>query len=289
MAYYSFHLDSITCHHPRSKVMDADIVTFMVSVGNQPHGALVGHPIGIAAGYTVPSSAIPIDKGGRFEPDVEGSVWLLGPIYVEDEDIVTVTCSGMNVSDVSDNDVAVDKMELKILDAYYTALAGAWVGGVASTVEAVQAFLQNWGDFLEGVASAGGFFSGLTEWALGYEPPTPCNGLVFQGSPFWTGHDLKKLPFASDPNSEFLKASYTFSSDDSATHDKACGDIAHTDVTFSVWSWPYLSFYYFQRVFWPYLDFGLGPDPKGGIRQLVPPGQQSSLRELICEPVSAPA
>jgi hypothetical protein len=52
--------------------------------------------------------------------------------------------------------------------------------------------------------------------------------------------------------------------------------------------WPYLSFYYFQRIFWPYLDLGSGPGPdlKGGIRQLVPPGQQSSLRELICEPVS---
>jgi hypothetical protein len=296
MSYLSFHLDSLECHHPRGSGLDSDVVTFMVSVNGQSHGAISGSmgTYGVGAGDTVePDQFIPIDRGSRYYGNVtEG--WLIGPIYVQDDDLVTLMCSGFNTAGAPDyTGAAVDKIELKILDAYYEALAGVFteaalgaiaeITGLEEKLEKLKELAGKVGDALDVLGIFGGFFDGLTEWALGYKPPVDCTGLAFQGNESFTGKQLRELPFANEPSDDYsTAATLSFTYSDSANHNAGCGPPSRYDVTYAVWNYSLLSFWDFKEYFWPYLGFG-GPDtPGAGLRQLIPAGQGSSLRQLIC-------
>ena len=81
---------------------------------------------------------------------------------------------------------------------------------------------------------------------LGFAPQGPCNGLVFSDTVEFTGAGLATLPFLPDSSFHSLPqataASFTRPYDDSATHDSSvCGEIAHTEITFSVLQVPSVS------------------------------------------------
>ncbi len=259
MGYFAFRLDELNVRYQRGKVMDVDIVALTVAVNGQPHGKIAGR-FNASSGARIPAKLVEPDVRGRFGLALGG--WIVGPIYIEPEDLVEVIYSGFNISDTPQgSDEKIAALELKMLDAYYGALTGVAAGEALASV----------------IASVVGGFSGLTETVLGYKPRATCNGLVFSDTRSFTGSGLSKLPFVQrSAYVESDEVSFTYPYDDAATHDAACGHIAETDVTFSVLRFPYLSLWYFKSFFWPYKDF------RKGLRQLEPPGQPTSIREMIC-------
>ena len=258
MAYFAFRLDELYVKQQRSQVTDVDIVSFIVAVNNEPHGKLAGRFVA-SAGARVPSNLVIPDVQGKYGVSLGG--WIIGPVYVEPGDLVSVAYSGLNVSDTPPgSDEKLAPLELKLLDMYYGAMAGVPGPEIASAIGA-----------------AVGGFSGFTERFLGYKPRATCNGLVFSDVVPFTGSGLAKLPFAQKSKYvEFAEFALTHSYTDEATHNADCGPIAETDVTFSVLHFPYLSMWYFKSLFWPYEDF------RKGLRQLAPAGQPTSIRAMIC-------
>ena len=122
MGYYAFQLEELDCRHPRSQVTDVDIVSFGVAVNSQPHGMVAGK-LTLGAGSRVPMEIVNADVPSRWGLTAGG--WIVGPIYAAPDDLVQIIYSGLNVSDTPQgSDEKIAPLELKILDAYYGAMAG---------------------------------------------------------------------------------------------------------------------------------------------------------------------
>lgn len=105
---------------------------------------------------------------------------------------------------------------------------------------------------------------------IGFQEQGPCNGPVFSDAVPFTGSGLDGL---GSPTT--FTRSYT----DAATHDTGrCGDIAETDVVFSVWRVPFVSVK--QSVmdrFPPRYPGQYGP----GRRQYGKPGTTVSIKSVL--------
>lgn len=267
MSFYAFRLDTITCKNPRGKIPDSDIVTFSVFRNQVECGRGAGFFPDMAApgaGFTgnVPAQAVTPDIRSGMSKD-----WIIGPLEIAPGDLIQVVYSGSNTSDseaLDGQDQA--KIELKLLDAITSAVVGAVGGPVGSAVTTVLGLI---GD------PVGRF--------LGFTPQGPCNGLVFSDTIEFSGAGLDRLPFepptvshssSSPPGAS--EVSFTHSYTDEATHDSAtCGEIAHTEVSFSVLHMPSLSVAYWAKELFP------GVILRHGLKQLTAAESTVSLRSLL--------
>jgi len=255
MPYYGFRLDQINSIYQRGKIMDSDIVTFAVTVNNEEHGAIVGR-FNMSSGAQVPADVVTPDIPGKFGANLGG--WVVGPIFVQDGDLVNLKYSGVNVSDsppASDDEVA--KYELPLLGAMYGAAAGELFGGIASAA-----------------AGLAGGFTGIVEKLLGYPNPS-CNGVVFVDVLTYSAEALSRVAYG-DSMGLFSACAFTKSYDDSATHDTSqCGHIAQTEITYSILNFGDLSMKGLRPYMWPRNSLAKG------LRQFAP-GQNTSMRSLVC-------
>ncbi len=227
MPFYAFRFDAIKCNNPRGKLpCDNDVVTFSVFVNqiDRGHGA---NFFVMCGGETVnPGRLIaPNNRAGAM-----GTDWIVGPLELVPDDLVSIVYSGTNTSDsqLTLETQQQDQIEIKILDTIYTAAAGAIIGGPIGS--AISAVLGAIGDPVGKL--------------LNVSPQGPCNGLVFSDAVQFTGAGLASQSF--QPSGSLLvtlpqatEAAFTRSYTDETTHDTSvCGKIAHTDITFSVLQLP---------------------------------------------------
>ena len=124
-----------------------------------------------------------------------------------------------------------------------------------------------------------GEFIGLTGG-----PDPNCNGLVFSDTLQFVGSGLFNLPFqqpttynsavTSLPDATIFSSTRSYT--DAATHDSdKYGQMAETDVTFSVLKISQISMKYYLKALFPgkYLNLGLS--------QLTPPGTNVSVLSLL--------
>jgi hypothetical protein len=226
MPFYAFRLDTIHVLNPRGKIPDDDVVTFNVFVNQIDRGHGTGFFTDLGAGSVIGAAAV--TPNNRLNMGVD---WIVGPLELAPTDGVSIVYSGMNTSDndnISLDTQQQDQIELGILNAILT---GA-VGAIPIAGPAIAGVLGAIGD------PVGKF--------LGYSPQGPCNGLVFSDSVQLTGGGLATLPYQPDTSFQPLPpataASFTRAYDDSATHnDAVCGEVAHTQITFSVLQLPWVS------------------------------------------------
>jgi len=269
MTFYAFRLDTINVKNPRGKIPDNDVVTFNVFVNQIDRGHGTGFLTDLGAGSVIPAAAAP--PNNRLNIGVD---WIVGPLELAPTDGVSIVYSGMNTSDNNNINLDTqqqDQIEIKILDTIASAAAGAIGGPVSSVITGV----------LGAIGDPVGKF-------LGYSPQGPCNGLVFSDSVQFTGGGLATLPYRQDTWStawpSATAASFTRAYDDSATHNGAvCGEVAHTEITFSVLQLPWVSVrIMLQRLFPRVFPVG-APDLGGvgvGVRHATG-STASSLRALI--------
>jgi hypothetical protein len=244
MPFFAFRLDRLHILNQRGKSLDKDVVTFTVIVNQIERARAAATIPGLATGTVLPISGgvVAGPVGGSIAADVD---WVAGPFELASDDNVSVIYSGTNVSDdpIDLNDSQQQEIEVKILDTIASAGAGA-VGGLTGAV-------------LSGVLGAIGDPIGKF---LGFKPEGPCNGLVFSDKIDFEGGALPRLPF--QPNGGLLSGSgvipipvsgpplqldilmsqFTRPYTDEATHNTSvCGDVAHTEVTFSVLEVPWVS------------------------------------------------
>ncbi|MDB5546543.1 MAG: hypothetical protein JWO64_3692 [Hyphomicrobiales bacterium] len=221
MGAFAFRLDSLHHTNIRSRNTDVDLVTFAVLVNQVDRGHGAG-TFPAWAGMTTPTN--PAGPPYGVAPDSRSGMaldWTIGPFELEHDDVVHVLYAGVNTSDASLSDQDAERLELDIVNRGVEAAASA-PGGLIGEL------------FSQGL----GFISDPVGWLIGWQRQGPCNGLVFADAVEFTGGGLENLSFSktsfSLPNTmetQITKFNYT----DEATHNHAnCGDIAQTDVSFSI-------------------------------------------------------
>ncbi len=232
MTYLAFTLNEINVIHRRGKINDDDVVTFSVLVNQieRGRGATLFPDIPGGGGASIlvrelaPSTGAGIDRN-----------WVIGPLDIRPGDLVTIIYSGTNTSDSQLDLSGQAQIELKILDALTTAVVGAaGLGAIGSAI-----------------SGALGFIGDPIGKLIGFEAQGPCNGTVFSDALQFTGDGLSGLAFAPlSEHASVLKSTlpgateffFTKSYSDEAHHDSnACGDVARTNVTFSVLRLPFIS------------------------------------------------
>jgi hypothetical protein len=280
MGFYLFKLETIKVIHKRGKVPDDDIVTFAVMI----NGGDRGHGSGFFPAMVDGTEAHTWDitpEGFQAYPakhtfnmsSQKLSEWQIGPLETSSSDTVDVVYTATNMSDYGLSSLDTkkqDDMEIKILDT----VAKKFVGLVAGA---------GLGEEL------GGLFSDAFNKAfedpvgelIGYRQLGPCNGPVFSGVTPFRGSQLDGMrvgtlsyvyypgtPYPETHTSPFPGARYTITGlNDEATHDtNICGELAVTDVTFSVSRLPFVSLYDWFGIKFP------GVNVANGLWQAVPPG-----------------
>jgi hypothetical protein len=262
MPFFAFKLSKLHITTPRGKIPDNDIVTFNVFVNQVDRGHGSGLFPALAAGSTVPLAAVKANhRSGSMSQD-----WIVGPLEIAPGDIIHLVYSGTNTSDSQIDLSGIAEIEIKILNKIVGAAVGA-VGGLVGSA----------------IGGALGAIGDPVGTLLGFQPQGPCNGLVFSNTVEFSGAGLSSLPFSPPtPEGGFLaslpqatEASFTRSSTDELTHDSSiCGDIARTEVTFSVLQVPSVSVrFYANRIFRANL--------RNGLRPLAAPGAAVSIRSLL--------
>jgi hypothetical protein len=228
LSFYDFSLDNIHVKHRRGNIPDNDVVTFTITVNqlDRGHGTAV-FPSMSASVDGVPASAVPPNNRVNM-----GASWGIGPLEIAPGDIVHVIYTGTNISDEQLTSLSTkqqDEIELRILSAISTSAVAAITGGLGLVSEAIAGAIGAIGD------PVGKF--------LGFKAQGPCNGPVFSDAVAFSGSALDNLPMVQPTTPKGVPAiSFTRTHTDEATHDKdKCGDIAETDITFSVFRLPFIS------------------------------------------------
>jgi hypothetical protein len=223
--FYAFRFDQIEVHNPRGKIGDNDIVTFSIFVNQVERGRGAGMFPALGPGSTGFgfSGDAPTTRAG-----ISGH-WVIGPIEIAPGDGISVVYSGTNTSDEELDLSQQAEIELKVLDAIVSGVVGAaGLGAIGSAVA----------DVLGAIGDPVGKF-------LGFHKEGPCNGLVFSDTVQFTGSGLGDLAYGPpvfNNMSHATEVSFTREYTDEATHNSdVCGEIAHTNVKFSVLQLPYVS------------------------------------------------
>src|SRR5262245_12807096 len=267
--FYMFRLERIAVKTPRGRIPDNDIVTFIVLVNQIDRGHGTGFFPALAAGSSVPASAV--RPNNRKNMDVAG--WNIGPFELAPGDIVHVIYTGTNISDDQQTTISTqkrDELEIKLLSQILTDSVGS-IGGIPGAV----------------IGAIVGAIADPVKTLLGFNAQGPCNGPVFSDSVAFSGAGLDVLPMAPLPRPPsgdldtplpppFPGISFTHNHTDEATHDKGkCGDIAKTDITFSVFRVPFISVRSLFSSRFPNVS------PTRGLRQLGAAGGSVSLKSLL--------
>ena len=262
MRFYAFKLGKIHVISPRGRIPDNDIVTFNVFINQIDQGHGSGFFPALGKESTVPVAAVKTrHRSGSMSTD-----WIVGPLEIAPGDLIHIVYSGTNISDSQIDLSGQAEIEIKILNKIVTAAVGAIGGAIGSVVGGVI-----------------GLIADPVGTILGFKPQGPCNGLVFSDTVEFSGAGLDSLVFrqpmaengffASLPNA--TEASFTRSYTDEAKHDSdKCGDIARTEITFSVLQVPFISVRF-------YIDRFFDTDLRQGVRRLAAPGSTVSLRSLL--------
>jgi hypothetical protein len=271
MTFYAFRLDTITVRNPRGKISDNDIVTFSVFVNQIERGRGAGFfPDLRGAGPGFPTGT----PAAAVTPDIRQGMtadWIIGPLDIAPGDEIHVVYSGTNTSD-SQVDLDAQKMaqvEIKILDSITSAAVGA-IGGPVGVA----------------VSLALGIIGDPIGKFLGFAPQGPCNGTVFSDAVDFVGLGLDSLSFQPPAGMHGLhsppyasEVSFTRSYTDEATHDTTvCGEIAHTDITFSAIQLSAISTRYWSTQLFPGTNVGQG------LKQLSSADNTVSMRSLLLRP-----
>jgi hypothetical protein len=243
MSFYEFRFEKFHALHKRGNIPDSDLVTFTIMINriDRGHGSAL---FNVVVTDSVQSTddrsadtpmylAYPAKNPLHIDQD-----WTTGPFETSPDDEVLVIYSGTNTSDSSLSSLShqeEDELELKILNKIMQKGVGLIVGaGFGDDIGS--AFSEGFKDILEDPVGD----------LIGYSRQGPCNGPVFSDARRFTGAELDNLnvePLASDsgpyrhPGVRFTNH-YT----DEATHDSdVCGNVAETDVTFSIFRLPYVS------------------------------------------------
>ncbi len=286
MSFYLFRLETIEVVHKRGKIPDDDIVTFSVMIDQRDRGHGSGFFPAMVDGTEARTWDITPD-GFQAYPAKHtfnmSSDWQIGPLETSSADSVDVVYTGTNMSDYGLSSLDTkkqDDMEVKILDT----VAKKFVGLVAGA------------GLGEGL---GGLFSDTFDKAfedpvgelIGYRQLGPCNGPVFSGVMPFRGSKLDSMavgpltyvyypgtPYPETRTTPFPGARFTITGlTDQATHDtNICGELAVTDVTFSVSRVPYISLDYWFKIKFQ------GVNVATGLRQAAPPGTATiSIKSLL--------
>lgn len=221
MSYYVFRLDSFLVRVPRNKPEDDDVVTFNVKVNQVDRG----HGSQIFFGMRSSPTPVPVAVLAPNNARNMNRFWEIGPIEIRPTDAVHIVYSATNIQDFRDLGLQTqqqDEIELKILNT----LVSSGVGTIGGPVGALAGFVI-------------GLFSDFVGSILGYEAPSRCNGIVFADEVLFTGGALQELSLSSLPPPMYGTplqpgVRFTRSYTDELSHNSACGDIALTDVIFSI-------------------------------------------------------
>jgi hypothetical protein len=239
MGFFSFQLTKLDPKNIRSRTTDIDLVTFGVLVNNRDQGhGYATFPMwpGLAVEYGSFNDGAALN-GLAFGGDHMNRDWVIGPLYVEDNDRVDVVYTATNLSDAnlpSMSQQEADKWAIKTMNIYYSLLVGEFISGIGLSALA---------DYIGARAAeaAAAFLADPVGTLLGYKPPGHCNGTVFSDKKSFTGATLAALP--STPGTERtwgreVKAWWSELTEhysDEATHNPdMCGATAQTDVTIKI-------------------------------------------------------
>jgi hypothetical protein len=194
--------------------------------------------------------------------------WAVGPLEIAPGDSVHVVYSGINTSDSGLASLTTqdqDKIQIRVLGTIATA---ALTGGLGLVGDVISSALSAIGDPIVKI--------------LGYEPQGPCNGLVFSDAVQFSGSGLDSLAMAPLRAGDYPGMTFTRPYTDEATHNtEICGEIALTDVTFSVLRVPFISVRHWvplrlERSVWQRPVF-----LNEGLRKLGQPGTTISIKSLL--------
>jgi len=272
MGFYLFKLDRVLVRRRRGNIPDSDIVTFHILVNNVDRG----HGSGLLPAVANNSTHLLDDRGtdsGDYAYPAKNLLnmtrsWVAGPFEIRPTDGVAVVYSGVNTSDSGLSSLPHqdrDRLQLDILNKVTRIAVGALLGAGLGEVIG-RAFSEAFNRY----------FSDPIGDLIGYAPQGPCNGPIFSDVVHFTGSGLDQSQFVPRPSSTFPAVSFTRSYTDEATHNRdICGDIAETDVTFSVFRVPFISLNYWMSSRFP------GRAPSAGLRQLGRPGTTISIKSLF--------
>lgn len=281
MGFYIFRLDKLVIKRQRGNISDDDVVSFTVFVNQLDRGHGSGTFLSLFTGTT--ASIEDRTEDGLLAYPAKNRLnmsanWRAGPFEIMPSDNVSVVYTGFNTSDEQLSSLGTqtqDELELKVLDyvakKFVELIAGVGFGseiGSALSDAFDKAFKDPVGAF------------------IGYKQQGPCNGPVFSGAVPLTGSELDQLnytPLPSNQNSSPPLPSYSASPSfihsytDAATHDtNICGQIAETDVVFSVLKVSFIS------VRWSITDrFPSGYRHGTGLRQYGKPATAISIKSLL--------
>jgi hypothetical protein len=227
MSFYIFRLESMLVKHRRGNIPDNDVVTFsiLINQADRGHGTGVVTDV-VAFDQPIPFNVVPPNNGLNIDRG-----WDAGPFEVDPGDVVHVVYTGTNISDVELESLSTkdqDEIEIKILDGIVAAGLTA-LGGVGDVAAAITGVLNEIEDPVGTL--------------IGFKPQGPCNGPVFSDAVEFTGSELDSLQMSPPPTPEGAQSiSFTHTYTDKATHDtNLCGDVAETDITFSVFRRSFIS------------------------------------------------
>jgi hypothetical protein len=255
MTFYAFRLELINVITPRSRGLDDDVVTFGVLVNQVDRGHGTGTFPSLAAGSSTPAAAVP--PGNR--KNMNGA-WECGPFEFAPGDLVHVFYSGYNIADAHNITLDTqkqDEIELKILDAILSGAVGAIGGPLGSVI--------------------GGILGAITDpvgTLLGFEPPVRCDGLVFSDAVQFSGAGLDNLAMGAIAGEARPGIRFTRNHTDAATHDSKCGEVARTDIVFSVFRVPSVSVR-------SLLASRFNASASAGLRHLAGPAGTISVKALL--------
>lgn len=270
MSFYTFRLIQLHVKRHRGKIPDTDLVTFSVFVNQVERGRGAGWFPAVRSGGVYSTDdrtehgllAFPAEQRLNMTQQ-----WEIGPLEILPSDNVQAVYTGTNTSDsqLSSLDTKQqDEIQLKVMNTILSAVLKASLGVVG---EAIDKALSALGDPIAA--------------ALGFEPQGPCNGTVFSDAVQFTGSDLDRRAWVASVPGSPAENRFTRSYTDAATHDtEICGEIALTDVTFSVRRWPFVSVKVWvqERFHRPHHhDVALSK----GLRQLGKPGTTISIKSLL--------
>ena len=259
MSFYTFQLARIDAQSVRSNGPDdTDLITFAVLVNgrDQGHGtALTPVFPGVLQANDITQGAL--INGMPTSRNHMTDQWVIGPLWVQDTDQVSIVYSATNTNDSqlpTADQQQIDAWTVKFFDIVLSWLVGEFVSGLG-----LNPITEYIGANVGGAAGAvAAFFADPVGTVLGLKPHGPCNGIVFAGKKEFTGAQLRQLPSTAVPAPDNplnrgarlvgpsawseLTDHYT----DEATHNNqvCAGSPAQTDVTIRITRYDYWSLEY---------------------------------------------
>jgi hypothetical protein len=287
MSFYIFRLEKLHVREKRGNIPDDDVVTFGLVINQLDRGHASGLFYSMVPGTTASTDDRVAPENWMLAYPARNrlnssELWAIGPLETMPGDDVTILYTGTNVSDSNLASLSTqkqDELEIKIADVVFKKFVGLIAG-------------FGFGDDI-GSAVSEAFnkaFADPVGWFIGYKRQGPCNGPVFVGAERLHGSDLDQLmvapltytlypdtPYPKNvvseyPGIRFTPDTYT----DAASHDTdICGQIAQTDITFSVSRVPFISLRHWVPVRFP------GANLSSGLRKLGPPAASFSVKSLL--------